>query len=61
MFRSNERGLKVAFKGKKKVDYQRDYMRKRRLRIKKMLAERFGIPYRIPRVDADGYITPEYE
>lgn len=53
----------MALKGEAKKVYQRKYMRnymqKRRLVVKKMLADRYGIPYRIPRVDADGYIIPE--
>jgi len=49
----------VAFRGKKKVDYQRNYMRKRRLAVKMMLADRYGFAVKIPKVDADGYVIPE--
>jgi len=49
----------VALKGKKKVDYQRRYMRERRLKVKMMLADRFGLSVKIPKVDADGYVIPD--
>ncbi|MBA7711870.1 hypothetical protein ES703_120837 [subsurface metagenome] len=54
----------MALKGEAKRVYQckymRGYMRKRRLVVKKMLADRFGFAVKIPRVDADGYVIPEY-
>ena len=49
----------MAFTGKKKVNYQRNYMRKRRLVVKMMLADRYGFAVKIPKVDADGYVIPD--
>jgi hypothetical protein len=46
----------MAFTGQKKTDYQRNYMRKRRLKTKMMLAERYGVPFKPRKVDADGYV-----
>jgi len=46
----------MAFTGKKKTDYQREYMRKRRLKTRKMLADRCGFPVKVRKVDADGYV-----
>ena len=45
--------------GQKKINYQRNYMRKRRLKVKMMLAERYGFAVKIPRIDAEGYVIPE--
>jgi len=54
----------MALTGEKKKVYQqrymRTYMRERRLAIKLMLANRYGFPVKIPRVDADGYVIHEY-
>jgi len=49
----------VALKGQAKVNYQRNYMRKRRLAVKMMLADRYGISVKIPKIDADGYVIPD--
>ena len=49
----------MSLTGKKKVNYQRNYMRKRRLKVKMMLAERYGIPIKTPQIDAEGYVIPE--
>ena len=49
----------MALKGQAKVNYQRIYMRKRRLKVKMMLADRYGFPVKTPRVDADGYVMPD--
>jgi hypothetical protein len=49
----------MALKGQAKINYQRNYMRRRRLAVKMMLANRYGVSYRIPKVDADGYVIPE--
>lgn len=49
----------VALTGQAKVNYQRNYMRKRRLKVKMMLANRYGFPVKIPRIDADGYVIPD--
>ena len=53
----------MALTGDKKKIYQqrymRNYMRVRRMKVKMMLAERYGIPIKIPRVDAEGYVIPE--
>jgi len=54
----------MPLKGEKKRIYQqrymRSYMRKRRMRVKMMLAERYGIPIKMPKVDAEGYVIPDY-
>ena len=49
----------MALKGQAKVNYQRSYMRKKRLAVKMMLADRYGFPVKIPRVDAEGYVIPD--
>jgi len=48
----------MALKGQAKVNYQRSYMRKRRLTVKMMLADRYGFPVKVRKVDADGYVIP---
>jgi len=50
----------MSLTGKKKVNYQRNYMRKRRMKVKMMLAERYGIPILKPKIDADGYVILDY-
>lgn len=46
----------MALTGQKKVNYQRNYMRKRRMVVKMMLSDRYGVAVKIPRIDADGYV-----
>ena len=47
----------MAFKGKKKTDYQRRYMRERRAKLKVGLLD----PLVRPELDADGNPTPDYD
>jgi len=39
--------------------WHREHMRNKRTVRKKMLAQRYGYPFKIPKVDAEGYVIPD--